>query len=583
VLVIIQNNFYNQWLMYHYFRIFFLSLAFFSQSLAAFEKSETFSPDRLIEFQRRYTFEQIFFQKHRYRPLPPGVNPPPGMLGFFPLVLHNNTGLDASRVFVFGKGQAFINGGVAASDSFLLPDTTTGVCTLVPADSHNSADSDISLRLSDLPSSGTDAFLLYIPQMASGRFYLSIDTPLFLGTGKNALGDFKIDDPSQAATQDPNFYGYYQDIEYTLNEVFELFINVTNVDYFSVPLTLSSHSFPTGKPYLTPDKLQVVGYPEEGKRGDILSAISNFMKGKDPSGVNWPSLVIPFFSDPYNDTGLITNLRIIAAKLGISLNDGYVFGRAKAKPAFFPTDYLSTDSANADGNYMEALFGYYFTPNTTKIAIFPKDKLETEYTISAVTTTSIAPLPGSNFLSLKLAVDSSKKDPDATDVFVQLIALSTISLLAGDIGTWVTDTISGVFAITDATGTALSSTDPFGTEIAKLLSALFSAGYLPPNRLSASDQPIEGRDSYFEQFADPNSSAPYFINPNGFTQNGPWYNLYDAAVHPQLVKTRGIGRGYAYDFDDLLALAGLLKIFMQSNSTLNPAQPFMRLPLLFKR
>ncbi len=44
------------------------------------------------------------------------------------------------------------------------------------------------------------------------------------------------------------------------------------------------------------------------------------------------------------------------------------------------------------------------------------------------------------------------------------------------------------------------------------------------------------------------------------------------------MKTGGYGLGYAYDFDDLLDLAGLLHVNIQTAGVLNPAQPY---PVLY--
>ena len=62
-----------------------------------------------------------------------------------------------------------------------------------------------------------------------------------------------------------------------------------------------------------------------------------------------------------------------------------------------------------------------------------------------------------------------------------------------------------------------------------------------------------------------------------FSSHGPWFNLYDQSIHPLLIQTDKFGLGYAYDFDDLLDLAGLLHVNIQTGGVLNQNQPYYQL------
>ncbi|MBX9744403.1 MAG: hypothetical protein K2X08_04240, partial [Chlamydiales bacterium] len=53
----------------------------------------------------------------------------------------------------------------------------------------------------------------------------------------------------------------------------------------------------------------------------------------------------------------------------------------------------------------------------------------------------------------------------------------------------------------------------------------------------------------------------------------------DQVIHPLLLQTGGFGLGYAYDFDDLLDIAGLLHVNIQTGGQLNPDQPYSVLTL----
>jgi hypothetical protein len=508
----------------------------------------TFSPERFRSFQDEYIYEQaVIVDRALDQPIPPAPPSPPdevyippqGKLNHVALVIRNHSGLDASRLFVVGKGQTL----EATNAYFLQPNLETGVCQLVSSATHNSADSDISVRLSHLPKVGTNEYLIYVPQMISGRFYLSVDTPLYMKTGLSG-GISTIDDPSQTTVQDPNYYTLYQNFEFTLDVNYDLFANVTNVDYVALPLTLGSYTYPTGQLYPTLDNLTVVGFPETSSRSSILNQIQAGLVG---SGIasDWSTLSIPFYADPYTNSDPQTTLRILAAKLSIALSGSRPFQGAPPV-SFFSSVYLqdSTKGPAPSKSYMQLLHDHYKNKKMA-ITIFPASNPTANYVMTSSLT--------SENLDFKLHREAGKAP---STISVDLSKLTTSALLHGAIGEWVSNG-----AISPA------AADPWQTEIAKTLSALFTAGFLPlPSFVS---QPVIVNDSFFDPYR-----GFYFKNPTGFTQNGPWYNLYDKVIHPLYIQTGGIGLGYAYDFDDLLGIAGLLHVNVQTNGVLNPARPY---------
>ena len=544
-------------------KMFLLSLLFTSRSFCI----DPFSPADLNLFYDNYVYDQTNIVNQTLH-LPPllseGIAPPRGMLGYAPLVIVNNTGLDSSRLYVIGKGQT-----LAATDSyFLQPNLSTGICALVSSRTNNSADPDISVQLSLLPSAGDNSYYLYVPQLVSGRFYLSIDTPLYMQTTYNNItGFYTINDPSQTTIQDPNYYTFYQDFEFTFDKNYDLYANVTNVDYFALPMTLGSYSFPSGQPYPTLNNLTLVGYPLTAKRSSILSSIQAGLLNDQSVTPQWTNLNIPFYSNPYTDTTPLTYLRILAAKLSIGLAQsaiGIPFRGAAQPQAFFgPTDTMTGDSLYlqsttsgpaASTSYMEQLYNYYNSGgHQLELTIFPSNYPQATYTMTASGTSG----------TLDLTLSGSPTGAPSL-ITVILGNLSTESLLNGAIGDWVSDN-----AITP------TSTDPWQTEIAKMLSALFTAGMLPPD--STVIQPVVDNSTYFSSYR-----GSYFSNPDGsmtypFSSHGPWFNLYDQSIHPLLIQTDKFGLGYAYDFDDLLDLAGLLHVNIQTGGVLNQNQPYYQL------
>ncbi len=519
---------------------------------------DPFSPTQLNLFYDNFIYDeqQAVSTAFPQQPSSSAIKPPRGILNYAPLVITNNSGLDASRLYVIGKGQT-----IAATDAyFLQPNLSTGICTLVSGQTNNSTDPNISVQLSKLPSAGTNSYYIYVPQMISGRFYISVDSPLYMETLFNQnTGYFTINDPSQTTIQDPNYYTLYQDFEFTLDSKYDLYANVTNVDYFSLPLTLGSYTFPTGNLYPTLDNLTVVGYPTTSARSTILTSIQTGLANDQSSPAQWAHLTIPFYNNPYAAGPPDTDLRILAAKLSIALGissdpaTGIPFRGAANPQGYFNAMYLqsTTSGPAAMTSYMTKLYDYYNTPpNQLELTISPAKHPQVSYIMTASATSGI--------LHLELQGTSPAAPPIIT---VNLNNLSTSSLLSGAVGDWVAEN-----AITPA------ATNPWQTEIAKMLSALFTAGMLPP--ASSVVQPVIDDSTYFSAYR-----GSYFSNPTGFSLHGPWFNLYDQTIHPLLIQTNNFGLGYAYDFDDLLDLAGLLHVNIQTDGTLNPEQPYCVLTL----
>lgn len=452
----------------------------------------------------------------------------------------NNSGIDASRIYFLGTGSS-----LTGVQHFLQPDTSTGVCSYALPATNNSADSDISVKLSDLPTSGTNTYLIYLPQQISGRCYLSIDYPLYLQTTTTTIAAPSFTNPS-----DPSYYTLYQNFELTLDVNYELYSNVSNVDLYSLPMGLASFSYPSGDSYTTLDGLTASGFAESTTRSSILSTVVTGLTDDDHSTTpEWLNLVIPYYDNPYTDNSPATDLRILAAKNSIGFATG-VFLDAKFPQGAFNSLYLqSTTSGPTSGqSYMDDLGAYYNTPHTTTFTVYPGTPTIATYSMT-----------GTSATDLHLTSSSSGA---ATPVDLNLSNLTTVDLLGGDVGAWNT---SGVFTpALDADNTGCY------TEIAKLLSALFSAGQLPPDSTLA--QPILSADTYFTTYR-----GDYFSNPTGFTEHGPWYNLFDSLMHPLMVKTNSYGLGYAYDYDDLLALGGEMHVVIGTGRTTNTDYPYYEL------
>jgi hypothetical protein len=224
--------------------------------------------------------------------------PIPPILGYAPIVIVNNTGLDPSRLYFLGTGETS-----EGKSHFLKPNRRTGVCSYASPEISNSVDRNISIQLSSLPTDGKGAYFIYVPQQNLGRCYISVDRPLYLQTAEDKIGFL-----ASADFKDPNYNTLYQSFELTLDSSSDLYANISNTDYFSLPMGLSSFTYPTGNPYPTLDNVIGVGFSLETSRQAVLSSLIEEYSSK---GQDLEKVIIPFYKEPYSDLESFTDLRIL--------------------------------------------------------------------------------------------------------------------------------------------------------------------------------------------------------------------------------------------------------------------------------
>jgi len=81
------------------------------------------------------------------------------------------------------------------------------------------------------------AKLLKLPKMDSGRIFVSIGEPMYIKILKAADGSIGFAGPNPLNATDPNIDVHYDWYEFTWNDN-AIFINTTQVDQFSIPLSL---------------------------------------------------------------------------------------------------------------------------------------------------------------------------------------------------------------------------------------------------------------------------------------------------------------------------------------------------------
>lgn len=474
--------------------------------------------------------------------------PPTPLQNFCPVVLVNNSTLDASRVYFVAHGND-PNG----FPCFLVPDGN-GVCQFVyPTGSGSPSSAEVSKTLNqlptatDLPPGFTNGYLIYLPINSSSRAYLSIDLPMYLGTAINpALGVMGIQDSSVTSRTDPNFYTLYQDFEFGMvNSVTDsetnLFLNLSWVDYFCLPMQLYTYSYATGQE-INIEGTYASGTIASNTRENIISVMNTGL-GQGQTYPSWEYLDVPFYDNPYTDTTPSSCVRILAAKNSIDLGKSPQFQGGQVAPEFFPANY-GTETMHPpqpSTSFYQAVYNHYLT-NTLYAQVFPANEPAENYTI-----TSVSGSP----LVLNFAAQSS----GTLDVQLDLNNLDFDQLLSGS--KWPFTPASVPAAYTN--------------ELSKLISALFTIGELPNTGFTTSPgSPFVNNNGGY-------GALTYFSNPTGYA-NGPWYNLYDIELHKLQINKGKVpsnpnyGLGYGYDFDDLLNMSGLINGIEIQDGVGNPSQ-----------
>ena len=494
-------------------------------------------------------------------PAPTGVAPSP-IQNYCPVVVVNHTQLDSSEVYIVAT--ALDPNGLPC---FLVPNASTGICSYVypNADGSNSSVAS-SVTLSELPKATgtglTPAYLIYLPINSSARAYFSVKNPMYLSTTYSAAkGLLAINSPSPTTLNDPNMYTFYQDFEFGVNESAvnsstDIFINVSFVDYVCLPYRLSANSYQglPVDPTITTSACTPSGIPAGTTQTSIMSAMTSVLNTYPDS---WAYLPYYFYPTPYVNSNNASIIRILAAKNSASLPTGRLFNGGPTIENF-PTDYLTNSATGpiATQSYMESVYQYYLPTKNTPLysvitpaggdilyKIVSNAGVDGELDFTAYETDGVTPIP-------------------ADDTTVNL---NTILL---------TDFLSGNITFTNG----FANDTPIGAELGKLLSSLFTIGQLPfTNYVTTASTPFYNATSNVP-FGYIN--LPYFSDPPTFTSGGPWFNLYDQALHAKelgasatnLPKNPTLGLGYGFDYDDLLNMSGIINGLVIQDQYGNPSQ-----------
>lgn len=497
--------------------------------------------------------------------------PPEPLQNFVPLVLVNQTGVADSEIYFLAHGLD-----ACGLPCYLVPDSATGQCdyrapdaTGVPSSAALSKTLD-TLPLADGYSNGR---LVYLPINSSSRAYLSVYNPMYLPTAYNPAPTRKvldILDSSVTTFQDVNYYTLYQNFEFGLVPLItdyshpppffptygtQLFLNLSWVDYFTLPMRLDVCSYPS-QTVLNGQYTPSSGFDASLSRETIISQMNmEFTAAASPV---WTYLSTPFYKNPYAGTpsNLLTTLRVLAAKNSIDLGLGHSFAGASPLPTFFPEDYIHNTIYGPSGTNFMAAVHTYFTTQTFDCKIHPANPEPANaqnytYQVSAAANSNL------QFHYTGPSIGNGYPVP-LMDLYLSLANLTTEQLLSGSVWPFTTDSANMIPA--PATQTS------FTNELSKMVSSLFTIGQFPLQLTYTS--PFDVIDAGYAEIQPPSGPDSYFLTSAPPFSQGPWFNLYDKALHQQQINKRvpnnsSYGLGYGYDYDDLLNMAGLIQPTIQ--------------------
>ncbi|KAK3944595.1 hypothetical protein QBC46DRAFT_438930 [Diplogelasinospora grovesii] len=199
-----------------------------------------------------------------------------------------------------------------------------------------------------------------VPQLAGGRIWFCRDNQLtFLLNPGPALVEPSVTNPS-----DPNYDFYWSFAEFTFNS-FQVFANITYVDFVSLPVSLALQD-ETGATQLVP------GIPSTG----LDTVCSGLVAQHNTDGAGWDQLVVKSSS-----SGTGANLRALSPNSGIVMNrslfNGYYQPYVNAVWAKYASTPLNLDTqgqwgvvtgvVGSDGTFSFGSVGSFPQPSAADI------------------------------------------------------------------------------------------------------------------------------------------------------------------------------------------------------------------------
>lgn len=308
---------------------------------------------------------------------------------------------------------------------------------------------------------------ILIPNSISGRCMVSINHKLRMPVIAAGKADWVFQNPSVSTAADANYNIIFDKFEYTYDKTNTFYIDPTAVDFFSIPIRLTSHKGTSGV------------LPGANRDSLMAKICATFTSSSSPS--QWDSLIIKDGS---------TILRITAPNLAPSFNPNYL--------------------EQSTNNYINALVGYYIKSKSklridcseldvASDQIYDKYKVSPSKDLGAYIFTGVMTAD-----SLWIFKNKPKNDSPIIDTIDMKTANSNNFFGPG-------------------TAPFLTTNKKVISIIVEDITAAFTVGLMPaaPNAL------LNG--AFFSRSAKQFYKRDTLLKlPKG---SGPWYNLYTQALH----------------------------------------------------
>lgn len=444
----------------------------------------------------------------------------PSMANYFPVEVQNNVGPGASQNGVTAVYLLFTGKQMASPNPTCLmslsPTTVPGYNAWIASCQNLTLQTQVSqysYPMSTLQPN-SNPVLIYIPNVISGRTFVSLNNSLDMPITIAADGSLSIQAPSLSNPTDGNYNLIYDKFEYTYDNTDTFWIDTTSVDDFALPIALS-YTDPTTQ------ATQLNGYTNQD-RSTIITSIQNVLSSQGNS--NWQHLVV---KDSVSNTGTI--MRIDAPNTSPDFNPNYL------------------TALNGYGfNYVNALIKYY--SNSAHAILVNCSEVDSpkypEYVKLGNGTDPNAYIFKGYVVGNKFVFTNEPSNPaDSMVVSIDLSKAQSIDFFG-----------PGQAPFDTPNGTVRSV-------MIKNLTAAFSVGLLPAkggttlnNLFSTSHTNYYTTNSILKKKYNAYNQVP--------TGKGPWFDLYAHAVH-----STAADPVYAFAFDDVLKQDGTISV---SNSSPGP-------------
>ncbi len=456
-------------------------------------------------------------------PVPPPVATcstpaPDSVTGYMPFTFVNNTGIDASDIYIcvlVNSSTQYLS--FAVSSGHYLATISDFMATTYINNTPAGAPT-YTYPLSSFELIDTDTYTFYIPNdgntadpssniMKSSRILISLNEPLTYFINNTGL----LQLPSEFDATNDNYFILNDKIEFDIgsNNLNRMNLNLTGVDFFGLPMLVQiNYQFFFGSSYT--NACGKTGMPADISLNDVFTQYSAALDTLSPPfDEYWEGLVATYT----NPDSSVSKLRIYAPATAM----GSTQTQSNPSPVTFPTNYfLNTASSPNSCTWFEGV--WKGKTKSGKIAYYQNRKPIPYLILDATTASGAATAKGYEVEdgSFKFTISGG---PDKGKTLSFPFPTSSKAFFTGAVSDYEPAITGGVSAATSA-------------QVFKVFATSIIGGFFPIN--CKTNSPFTINNTYVQ-----NNSADYFENNALLTTalntcecvaNVPWYDFYSRAL-----------------------------------------------------